>query len=154
MDIRVFHPNAPSNKSKSLKCLYKNNEREKKRKYNSRVINVEKSTFTPLVFSTHGGMAPECRALFQRAGKLIAEKRKEKYADIMHSVLRGRKYYFRSNSLFLIFLIIIYEKWLNFIKKQDFWRFNVYFFQNLPLKLMLLPKIWFWTKIKQNRIKN
>ena len=56
---------------------------EKKQKYNSRIINMEKSTFTPVVFSTHGGMASESRALFQRAAKLISEKRKEQYADVM-----------------------------------------------------------------------
>ena len=33
---------------------------EKKRKYNSRVTEIEQGTFTPLVFTTTGGMADEC----------------------------------------------------------------------------------------------
>ena len=32
------------------------NENEKKRKYNSRVTEIEQGTFTPLVFTTTGGM--------------------------------------------------------------------------------------------------
>ena len=82
-DIRIFHPGAPSYRNKSMKSLYSRHEKEKKRAYNSRVINVEKSTFTPTVFSAHGGMAPECQILFRRAARLIAEKRKERYADVM-----------------------------------------------------------------------
>ena len=83
IDVRVFHPGAPSYRTKSLKSLYTFHENAKKREYNSRIINVEKSTFSPLVLSTHGGMAPESRSLFQRAAKLIAEKHKEQYSHVM-----------------------------------------------------------------------
>jgi len=83
MDIRVFHPNAPSYMNKTLKSLFKTHEQQKKREYNSRVINKEKSTFTPMVFSTFGGMSKECLQAIQRAAGVIAEKRKEKYSDVM-----------------------------------------------------------------------
>ena len=53
-DIRVTHPNDESNLSKSLEAIYKTNENQKKRHYNDRVLNVEKASFTPLVFSTTG----------------------------------------------------------------------------------------------------
>jgi len=75
MDIRVFHPNALSYKSKSLKTLFKMHEQQKKREYNSRVINKEKGTFTPMVFSTFGGMSNECLQAIRRAAGVIAEKR-------------------------------------------------------------------------------
>ena len=39
MDVRITHPNAPSNLNVPLDKLYKRNEEEKKTKYNSRVIN-------------------------------------------------------------------------------------------------------------------
>ena len=55
-DIRVLHPQAQSNRNKSLKQMYRSHENEKKNAYNQRVIKVEKATFTPLVFSTTGGM--------------------------------------------------------------------------------------------------
>ena len=83
MDVRVFHPNAPSYQKKSLKSLYKEHERVKKAAYNLRVIQKEKSTFTPMVFSTFGGMGEECHKTLQRAAGKIADKRKEKYSDVM-----------------------------------------------------------------------
>ena len=83
MDIRVFHPNAPSYQSKSIQSLYKDHERRKKAAYNSRVIQVEKSSFTPMVFSTFGGMGAECSRALQRAAGMLAEKRSERYADVM-----------------------------------------------------------------------
>ena len=44
---------------------------------------MEKSTFTPMVFSTFGGMGNECHRALQRAAGKIASKRKESYADVM-----------------------------------------------------------------------
>ena len=83
MDVRIVHPNARSHRNTPLAKLLANNERAKKRQYNSRVINVQKSTFTPLVFSTMGAMGVECRTTIKRAATLIADKRQEKYADVM-----------------------------------------------------------------------
>ena len=42
-----------------LNQIYRQHETEKKRQYASRVLEVEQATFTPLVFSTTGGMAAE-----------------------------------------------------------------------------------------------
>ena len=39
-DIRVFHPNAPSNATKTIPAMYRAHEMEKKRKYNAKVINI------------------------------------------------------------------------------------------------------------------
>ena len=57
-DVRVTHPNAPSNRAKSLKQLYIRNEEEKMVKYAQRVVDTEKGSFCPLVYSTFGGTAP------------------------------------------------------------------------------------------------
>ena len=51
-DVRITYPNAPSNRSKNLTQLYETQEKEKKRKYEERVIEVEKGSFCPLIFST------------------------------------------------------------------------------------------------------
>ena len=83
MDIRVFHPNALSYENRSLEALYKDHERQKKAAYSSRVNQIEKSSFTPMVFTTFGGMGDECRRALQRAAGKIASKRKENYADVM-----------------------------------------------------------------------
>ena len=37
--------------------------------YASRVMEVEQATFTPLVFTTTGGMVPECQAYYKRLAK-------------------------------------------------------------------------------------
>ena len=82
-DIRVTHPNTQSNEQKPPAQIYKENEKEKKRKYNERVINIEKATFTPLVFTTSGGMGPECQRLNKRIAELLSIKRKEQYSDVI-----------------------------------------------------------------------
>ena len=82
-DVRIFHPNAKSYKSKSLPALYKLHEKQKKRDYGDRVTQREKASFTPLVYSTHGGMATEAEKFHKRLGKIISEKRKERYSDVV-----------------------------------------------------------------------
>jgi len=57
--IRITHPTSQSYSGKSLAEVYQQHEKEKKDKYNQRVIDIEKSSFNPLVFTTTGGMAPE-----------------------------------------------------------------------------------------------
>ena len=42
------------------------NEKEKKRQYNERVLEVEHGSFTPLVFSSNGGMGRECSTFYKR----------------------------------------------------------------------------------------
>ena len=49
LDVQVVHPNAPSYRGKKIDKIYEQNEKEKKRSYNQRVIQVEKASFTPLV---------------------------------------------------------------------------------------------------------
>ena len=70
----------------SLEALYAENENQKKRAYNERVINVEKATFTPLVFTTTGGMGPECQKLNKRIAESIAHKRNEEYSHVMKHI--------------------------------------------------------------------
>ena len=48
-----IHLYAPSNAAKTISAMY-------------RQINIEKATFTPLVFSTSGGMGPEAMLLYKR----------------------------------------------------------------------------------------
>ena len=85
-DVRVVHPNAPSYNGKDVEKIYQQNEREKKSKYNQRVIQVEKATFTPLVFTTTGGMAPECTKFHKKVAELISWKTKEEYSQVMNHI--------------------------------------------------------------------
>ena len=56
-DVRVCHPNADSYRELSLKQIFQLHENEKKRQYSRQVLEVEQGTFTPLVFTSTGGMA-------------------------------------------------------------------------------------------------
>ena len=82
----VTHPNAKYNLSKPLDKVYKERENQKKRKYNDRIMNVEKSSFTPLVFSTTGGMGSECERLNKRLAVLISDKTKERYSHVVSHI--------------------------------------------------------------------
>ena len=48
---------------------------EKKRKYNPRATEIEQGTFTPLVFTTTGGMADECLRYHSRLAELLSAKK-------------------------------------------------------------------------------
>ena len=82
-DVRVTHPNIQSICSKSLRKIYAEQEKEKKRKYNHRILEVEKATFVPLVFTTSGGMSLECEKCNKRIAEILAIKTNESYSDIM-----------------------------------------------------------------------
>jgi len=81
-DIRITHTTSQSYSGKSLAEIYQRHEKENKNKYNQRVIDIEKSSFNPLVF-TSGGMAPECNRANKRLAEKIAEKRREPYASVI-----------------------------------------------------------------------
>ena len=51
--------------------------------YAGRVMEVEKGTFTPLVFTTTGGLAEECKRYHNRLAELLTIKKGEDYASTM-----------------------------------------------------------------------
>ena len=77
----VCHPNADSYRDLTPKQIYKKHENEKKRQYAERVMEIEQGTFTPLVFTTTGGMADECVKYHSRLAELIANKKGESYSS-------------------------------------------------------------------------
>ena len=54
------------------------------RKYNSRVITVEGGSFTPLIYTTFGGMGPQATKYHKRLAEKIAHKRNEDYHHVMN----------------------------------------------------------------------
>ena len=60
-DVRVTHANSRSNQGKYTATIFKEQENEKKRKCNQRVMDVEMGTFTPLVFGTTGAWGSTVR---------------------------------------------------------------------------------------------
>ncbi len=83
-DIRVFNPFAPSYRSNSPAQCYRRNELEKRRSYDERVREVEHGSFSPLVFSTTGGMGTAATAVYKRLASLISEKQDKPYSRTMH----------------------------------------------------------------------
>ena len=79
-DVRVFHPNAPSNSSRSLPATYKKHEGEKKRTYGQCILEIEHGVFTPLVLSTSGGMGREAQTFYKH---LVSLKRDVPYCSLM-----------------------------------------------------------------------
>lgn len=79
-DVRVFNPLAPSNCRSSLASTYRHHETLKRRTYEQRVREIERGSFTPLVFSATGGMAPAATIAYKRLASLIANKRQQTYS--------------------------------------------------------------------------
>ena len=51
--------------------------------YEERVRNSEKASFTPLVFSTTGGMGPKCEEAMKKLARMMSEKRGERYESVI-----------------------------------------------------------------------
>ena len=88
-DVRVFHPNASSNSSGSISSAYKKHEDIKKRAYGQRVREIEHGVFTPLIFSTTGGLGREATTFYKRLADLLSNKRNQPYSIVL-SWLRCR----------------------------------------------------------------
>ena len=83
LDVRVFNPLVPCNRNKQIKAAYQQHEREKRRVYDQRIREVERGTFTPLVFSATGGMGPSASIFFQKLAAMIAAKRGHTYQKVI-----------------------------------------------------------------------
>ena len=78
-DVRLFNPLAPNNCRFSFSTTYRRHEATKKRSYEQRVREIEHGSFTPLVFSASGGMAPAATITFKILASLLAENRQQEY---------------------------------------------------------------------------
>ena len=79
-DIRVFNPFAPTNRKPSLSSTYKAQEKEKKRQYNQRITEIEHGSFSPLVFSTSGGLGKEATVFYKRLASRLSDHWDQHYS--------------------------------------------------------------------------
>ena len=86
LTVKVTHLNCTSYINTDIAQVYITHEKQKKRKYNERVIQVEKGTFSPIVMSTSGGMGIEAEKFHKRLAHLIAEKKGETYSSVMNFI--------------------------------------------------------------------
>ena len=56
---------------------------EKKRKYNARILQVEKGSFTPLGFPINGGVGKDANTCYSRIAEKLAKKQNEPYSMMM-----------------------------------------------------------------------
>ena len=73
MDVRIFNPMAHSYLEMPLSRAHIQNEQEKKKRYDERVCEVEKGTFTPLVFTTSGRMATLTTTFYAHLAQQLPE---------------------------------------------------------------------------------
>ena len=82
-DVRICHPYAVSYRDPESQKIYRIHENEKKRLYCKRVLDIEHRIFTPLVFTTTGGMGKESFMYPSRLAQLIAKEKKEKITLVL-----------------------------------------------------------------------
>ena len=85
-DVRVFNPHAQSYQNTSLSQCYRKNEQEKKRAYDQRVREIEHGSFSPLIFSTTGGMGTIATVVYKRLAAMIADKCEKPYSQIIQLI--------------------------------------------------------------------
>ena len=83
-DVRVFNPFAPTHSHTPLDKCYRRQEREKIRSYEERVGEIEHGSFSPLVFSTTGGMGPSATTVYKRLASLISDKQNQQYSTTLN----------------------------------------------------------------------
>jgi len=78
-------PRKPSRATTKLKpaLLFRKHEMEKKREYGDRVRSVEHGSFTPLVFSTFGGLGREATVFYSRLADLLSKKHSTPYTKML-----------------------------------------------------------------------
>ena len=82
-DIRVTNISSESQKHLSIRTILMKHEKEKKRSYNSHIMNVEHRTFTLLVFSVLGAEGPETSSFHRYIATKIASKTEERYEKVL-----------------------------------------------------------------------
>ena len=88
-DVRVFNPLAASNRQTSISTCFRSRDREKRRAYEQRVCEIERGSFTPLIFSALGGISRATEITYKRLASLLTTK-KDKHYNAVISLIRCR----------------------------------------------------------------
>ena len=82
INVRLFNPHMPSNRSIPVAACYAKHEWEKRRCYEQRILSVEQSSFIPADFSYTRGMGKHAQALYNCIASLLADKSGEAYSIV------------------------------------------------------------------------
>ena len=69
LHVKVTNPLTQTNERMKNPEMYKHREKHKKNQYNTRIIQIEKGSFTSLIFSYTGGAGPEAEKIKSRRGE-------------------------------------------------------------------------------------
>ena len=83
-DIRVFNPFSNSYLHSPLSRCYVTNEQEKRRAYNERVREIKRACFSPLVFSSCGGMGLTATTVYKKHASMLAGKWDMNYSQCLY----------------------------------------------------------------------
>ena len=81
-DVRITNADCNSQRDKDIKSVLKKHEKEKKRQYNARIMEIEHATFTPLVYTIKGAMGQECEIFHKTLAEKLSVKSGDRYEDI------------------------------------------------------------------------
>ena len=82
-DVRVTNPFSASAIKTPISKIFDQHERQKKREYNWRIMNVDNGTFTPLIYSVSGSIGKECSKFYSHLCSKIADKNNERFSDVI-----------------------------------------------------------------------
>ena len=82
-DVQVCNPLVQSNAPSRIQSVYRRYERQKRRKYEERIREVEHASFCPLIFSTSGGAGPAATSFLKCLADRLSEKKDEPYSITM-----------------------------------------------------------------------
>ena len=85
-DIQVTNADSNSQRNRTIKAIMKTKEVNKKNEYNTRIMEVEHGTFTPLIFSVKGAIGQECRSFHKILANKISEKTGERYEEVTRMI--------------------------------------------------------------------
>ena len=87
-DVRVFNPTAKRYVNQEISKIYEVNEKEKKKLYIERILQIEHGSFTPFFMLATGGMGRECKKFDARLPEMITYQRGTSYSIIAAWVRR------------------------------------------------------------------
>ena len=82
-DVRITNTNSASQHNVKTEKVLLRHEKEKKRQYNRRIMNIEHGIFTPLLFSVSGVLSKECSMFHKHMAEKIAKKFNESYEKVI-----------------------------------------------------------------------
>ena len=97
-DLRVFNPLAKRYVHMDTSKAYQLNEKEKKKNYNERILEVEHGIFTPMVMSAYGGMGKKGNKFYNHLAELLAGNKNQQLL-VMTSWIRRKSIFALINSI-------------------------------------------------------